>query len=324
MRPFTRCQAHVLMPNQFGYVQGMPPAAHQLVKHAGVVLLTTLVVSTRLEASDACVPMPVTAGAAPAASQVISQDRMAIASLNIAGNPRIADALVDWTRERAFDVLLLQEVGSSSHDGAEFAAALSARLGYHFAYAPAQPLGKSGTQGLAIVSRHPLRDIRSYPLSYHRLRFRSRCRVGLAATLDTNHGPVRVVNVHLDTRINSRDRLAQLEPLVTALSALDGPQVIGGDFNTMNIRWFRTMWPLLLGERQTTAVRTRLSGHGFQTPSASGPPTIKFFGLPFRLDWIYVKGIEILDWNVDDVGYTDHRGVWASVAQSDPHAPLGD
>ena len=301
------------MPHEFGYASTMPQRAHQLSKQLGATLLTMLVVATRLEASDACVPMPVAAGAAHAAGEPVSRDRVAIASLNIPGNPRMGDALVDWTRERAIDVLLLQEVGSGSHDGAAFAAALSTRLGYHFAYAPAQPLGKSGSQGLAIVSRHPLSDIRSHPLTYYRLRFRSRCRVGLAATLDTNYGPVRIMNVHLDTRINSRDRLAQLEPLVTALSATGGPQVIGGDFNTMNIRWFRTMWPVPLGERQTTAVRTRLAEHGFQTPSASGPPTIKFFGLPFRLDWIYLKGIEVLDWNVDNVRYTHHRGMWATV-----------
>jgi endonuclease/exonuclease/phosphatase family metal-dependent hydrolase len=292
----------------------MPQRSHQLSRHLGALLLTTLVVTTRLEAADACVPMPVTQGRAAAPDdRPFSHDRVAVATLNIAGNPRIVDALVDWTRERAFDVLLLQEVGSGSHDGAVFAATLSARLGYHFAYAPAQLLGKSETQGLAIVSRHRLSDVRTYPLTYHRLRFRSRCRIGLAATLDTDHGPLRVVNVHLDTRINSRDRLAQLEPLLAALGAVEAPQIIGGDFNTMNIRWFRTMWPLLLGERQTTAVRTRLAEHGFQTPSAGGPPTIKFFGLPFRLDWIYLKGIEALDWNVDDVGFTDHRGVWAAV-----------
>jgi endonuclease/exonuclease/phosphatase family metal-dependent hydrolase len=302
----------------------MPQRAHHLARYLGAALLTTLVVATRLEASDACVPMPLTQGAAPASGQPPAQDRVAIATLNTAGNPRIADALVVWTRERAFDVLLLQEVGSGSHDGAVFAAALSARLGYHFAYAPAQRLGKSETQGLAIVSRYPLDDIRTYPLTYHRLRFRSRCRIGLAATLHTNHGPVRVMNVHLDTRINTGNRLAQLEPLLAALAAVESPQIIGGDFNTMNIRWFRTMWPVPLLERQTTAVRTRLEGHGFQTPSSSGRPTIKFFGLPFRLDWIYLKGIQLLDWNVDDIRFTDHRGVWASVARGDSHVPLHD
>lgn len=300
----------------------MPQRFRRLSGHLAAVLLTTLVVATRLEAADACVPMPVTQGAAAPGDRPPSQDRVAIASLNTAGNPRIADSLAAWTRDRMLDVLLLQEVGTGSHDGAVFAAALSARLGYHFAYAPAQRLGKTETQGLAILSRHPLTDVRTYPLTYHRLRFRSRCRIGLAATLNTSDGPVRVMNVHLDTRINSRNRLAQLEPLLAALAVGDGPKIIGGDFNTMNIKWFRTMWPLPYGERQTTAVRTRLEEHGFHTPSTSGRATIKFFGLPFRLDWLYLKEIHPLEWNVDDIRFTDHRGVWASVTPSRSDATL--
>ena len=300
----------------------MPQGVPQLSRHLGAALLATILAATRLEAADECPPLPVTQGAGAPNDQRLSEDRVAIASLNTAGNPRIADALAVWTRERGLDVLLLQEVGSGSHDGAAFAAALSARLGYHFAYAPAQRLGKSDTQGIAILSRHPLTDVRTYPLTYHHLRFRSRCRIGLAATLHTTQGPVRVMNVHLDTRINSRDRLAQLEPLLSALAAVEGPQIIGGDFNTMNIKWFRTMWPLPVGERQTTAVRTRLAEHGFHTPSTDGRATVKFFGLPFRLDWIYLKGIQALEWSVDDIRFTDHRGIWASVARGDS-SPLG-
>jgi endonuclease/exonuclease/phosphatase family metal-dependent hydrolase len=293
----------------------MPQRARQFSRHLGAALLATILAATSLEAADKCVPLPVTQGEGAPHDRPLSEDRVAIASLNTAGNPRIAEPLAAWTRERGLDVLLLQEVGSGSHDGAAFAAALSARLGYHFAYAPAQRLGKNETQGIAIVSRHSLTDVRTYPLTYHRLRFRSRCRIGLAATLHTTHGPVRVMNVHLDTRINSRDRLAQLEPLLTALAAVEDPKIIGGDFNTMNIKWFGTMWPLPVGERQTTAVRTRLGEHGFHTPSTDGRATVKFFGLPFRLDWIYLKGIQPLEWNVDDIRFTDHRGVWASVGQ---------
>jgi endonuclease/exonuclease/phosphatase (EEP) superfamily protein YafD len=118
------------------------------------------------------------------------------------------------------------------------------------------------------------------------------------------------MNVHLDTRINSRQRLAQLAPLLDALDAADGPQIIGGDFNTMNIWWFRTMWPFPYLQRQVAAVRTRLAGNGFHTPFRRGRPTFRFLGLPLRLDWLYLKGLEAVDWNVDTVRFTDHRGVW--------------
>lgn len=293
----------------------MAQSARELSWHLGAALLATLLAAGRLEAADQCVPLPVTQGMSAANDRHFSEDRLSVASLNTAGDARIADPLAAWVRERELDVLLLQEVGSGSHDGAAFAAALSAQLGYHFAYAPAQRLGKTETQGIAILSRHPLTDVRTYPLTYHRLRFRWRCRIGLAATVQTTHGPVRVMNVHLDTRINSKDRLAQLEPLLAALAAVDSPKIIGGDFNTMNIKWFGSMWPIPVGERQTTAVRAKLAEHGFQTPSTDGRATVKFFGLPFRLDWIYLKGIQPLGWNVDDVRFSDHRGVWTSAAQ---------
>jgi hypothetical protein len=86
----------------------MPQRFRQLSGHLAAALLTTLVVATRLEAADACVPMPVTQGAAAPGDRPPSQDRVAIARLNTAGNPRIADSLAAWTRDRMLDVLLLQ------------------------------------------------------------------------------------------------------------------------------------------------------------------------------------------------------------------------
>jgi endonuclease/exonuclease/phosphatase family metal-dependent hydrolase len=238
--------------------------------------------------------------------------------LNIAGNPRIGDVLAAWARGRAFDVLLLQEVGGRSHDGASFVTTLSHRLGYEFAYAPADRLGVTETQGLAILSRHRLEEVRTFPLKYHRLRFRSRCRIALGATVMTRDGPVRVMNVHLDTRINSRDRIAQMAPVLEELDDIDGPQIIGGDFNTMNIRWFRSMWPFPYLQRQAAAIRTRLGGNGFHTPFSGGRPTLRFLGIPLRLDWLYLKRLEAVDWDVDTIRFTDHRGVWARVG------PVGD
>jgi endonuclease/exonuclease/phosphatase family metal-dependent hydrolase len=265
--------------------------------------------------------MPVAQSAAVMNDLQPAQNGLSIASLNTAGDPRTADTLARWARERAIDVLLLQEVGSRSHDGAAFVAALSDRLGYGFAYSPAQRLGIEETQGLAILSRDRLEDIRTYPLPYHRLRFRSRCRIALAATVLTSDGKVRLMNVHLDTRINSRDRLAQLAPMIDALTGRDGPQIVGGDFNTMNVRWFRTMWPFPYLQRQAAAVTERLKVDGFETPFTTGPATFRFLGVPLKLDWLYLKGLEAVEWNVDSVQFTDHRGVWARVRAKEGEEP---
>lgn len=237
-----------------------------------------------------------------------------MASLNIAGQPRIADALASWTEARTLDLLLLQEVGHRSIDGAAFAAAIGARLGFHWIYAPANRLRRADTQGLAILSRYPLVNVRIDALERHRLRFRSRCRIALAATAISPVGPVRIVNLHLDTRINTRSRLAQLAPVVDALDGVDHPQIVGGDFNTMDIGWFRTMWPLPYAQRQSKAVRALMAERGFHTPFNNHRATFKFFGLPLRLDWLYLKGLEAAAWSVDSLPLTDHRAVLARVS----------
>jgi endonuclease/exonuclease/phosphatase family metal-dependent hydrolase len=169
-------------------------------------------------------------------------------------------------------------------------------------------------QGLAILSRLPLGDVRVYPLAYHKLRFKSRCRIALGATVATAGGPIRVTNVHLDTRINSDARVAQLAPLLDALGGIDGSQLIGGDFNTMDIYWWQTMWPLPNAAQQAAAVRAELGNRGFHTPFTGGRPTFKFMNLPIQLDWIFLKQLEAVAWDVDDVPITDHRGIWARVA----------
>jgi endonuclease/exonuclease/phosphatase family metal-dependent hydrolase len=270
------------------------------------------VASLRTEPLTPCAPLPTTQRqVSPSAGQ--TSRAFTIASLNLAGQPNIGDALETWTQSRGIDVLLLQEVGHRTVDGNAFVAALSERLNFHSVYAPANPM-EGNTQGLAIVSRYPLSNVRVLPLAYHHLRFRSRCRIALFATIATTDAPVHLVNVHLDTRINSHDRLAQLAPVLEALDGDHAPQLIGGDFNTMNIRWFRTMWPLVFLQRQVAAVDARLSSGGFNTPFKGAPATYKFFHLPLRLDWLYLKRLTPLDWNVDTIPLTDHRGVWARVS----------
>jgi endonuclease/exonuclease/phosphatase family metal-dependent hydrolase len=240
-----------------------------------------------------------------------------VGSLNLAGKAQIGDALTAWTESRGIDVLLLQEVGDPSGGGEAFVAALSERLGFHAVYAPADIVGDSQTQGLAIVSRYPLDGVRVLTLAYHHLRFRSRCRIALAATVAMANGPVSLVNVHLDTRINSKDRLAQLAPVLDALDGVGASQLIGGDFNTMDVRWVRTMWPLLWVERQAAAVGKRLAAAGFHTPFGDTPGTVRFLHLPIRLDWLYLKRLTAHDYGVDTVPLTDHRGVWTRMGLTD-------
>jgi endonuclease/exonuclease/phosphatase (EEP) superfamily protein YafD len=282
-----------------------------------VVLCVLFTPGISIGASGPCVPKPISqspiVGSEHEPPQARSQDTVTIASVNIAGQRQTADILASWAQQRLLDVLLLQEVGHMSMDGRTFITQLSERMGVHYAYAPAEFLENGYTHGLAILSRFPMDEVQAQPLEYHRLRFRSRCRIALAATVKTPGRPIRLVNVHLDTRINTKERLAQLTPVLDALLGFPGPTIVGGDFNTMNIRWFRTMWPFPYLQRQSSAVLTMLATAGFQTPLRGGPATFRFLGLPLTLDWIFIKDLTPREWGVDAVRFSDHRGVWARV-----------
>lgn len=276
-------------------------------------LCLVLAGASRLEAANSCVSGLFTQSASRPAAPQSARDTFTIASLNIAGERRIADVLTAWTQNRAVDVLLLQEVGHRAKDGELFASALAERLGYHVAYALAHHLEDEATQGLAIVSRYPLDQVRVVPLKYHQLRFRSRCRIALGAKAATTAGPVHLVNVHLDVRINSHDRVEQLAPVIDGLEGTNGAQVIGGDLNTMDVRWLRSTWPFPFLQRQAEAVRALFTSNGFDSPFTSTPSTFRVLGFPLKLDWLYLKRLQPLDWNVDDVQFSDHRGIWAHV-----------
>lgn len=282
-----------------------------------------------------CAPGPIYEAAAAPATSIIpisASGPLTLASLNIAGESRIAEAVAAWARHREVDVLFLQEVGGDDEDGASFAAALSQRLGFGSAYSPARPYGDTGNQqGLAIVSRYPLGDVSVRNLPYNQLRFRSRCRIAVAATVRTPTGPVRLVNVHLDTRINKARRLAQVDAAVAALNGFEGPRVVGGDFNTADFAWISSTWPVPFVQKQAKAVQERMSSEGFATPFGDTRGTYPLpLGIAFKLDWLFLSpDLEANGAGVDDVPITDHRGIWtravtaanrASSRRSDPTA----
>jgi endonuclease/exonuclease/phosphatase family metal-dependent hydrolase len=243
---------------------------------------------------------------------------LTMGSLNMAADARNADILEEWTRDRSIDVLFLQEVADEGVDGEALTTSIARRLGFAFAYAPANVID-GVTEGLAIVSRYALDDIRVLPLPHHNLPFRSRCRIALGATVATPEGAVRLVNVHLDTRLNSGSRIAQLTPALDVVGIFDGPRIIGGDLNTLTARWIWGMLPLFYLSDQSGAVREWMSSRGFETPFTDTPPTLRFPVVPMRVDWLYMKDVEPLAWGVDRIEYSDHRGIWAHLdPKNDP------
>ena len=284
-------------------------------------------------AASPCEPPKVARHVVDGVTGAPAPDSLTVASFNIHGGYRIIDPLVAWVESRALDVVVLQEVGNQTMDGDAIAMELAGRLGFHAAYVPTRR-EEGFTQGLAMLSRYPLDDLRIEPLPYHNLRFRSRCRVALSATVLTGAHTVRVVNLHLDTRINSGSRVAQLGPVLERLredgaaqSAAHGvapgladgvAQIVAGDFNTITVGWWQSTLPLPFAQHQGAAVSAAMTAEGFVTPFGETRATFKFAGLPLRLDWIYLKRLAALDWSVDDVPFSDHRGIWTRVALGPP------
>src|SRR5262245_57197946 len=239
-------------------------------------------------ASSPCEPPMLARHVVDDVARTAAPDSLTVGSVNIHGGHRITDSRVAWVQSRSLDIVVLQEVGYTSMDGATSTTELAGRLGFHAAYVPAFRRDDGETQGLAMLSRYPLEDVRTESLQYNQLRFHSRCRVVLGATMKTSAGAVRVVNVHLDTRITSDSRVAQLEPILEQLRADETSQIVAGDFNTSSVGWWQSTVPLPFAQQQGAAVHAAMTAEGFATPFGDDTrPTFKLAGLPLRLDWIY-------------------------------------
>ncbi len=236
--------------------------------------------------------------------------QITIVSLNMA---RATDAAAIATEFSAAsqlataDVLLLQEVAGQNKE-TNVAEALAARLGYHAVAFPSSPAAPH--QGLAILSKYALDDIKIIPLKRYNLRFHSRVRFAIAATAATPGGPIRVWNAHLDSRIGSKDRLEQLSPILEDAQRFQGPALIGGDFNTTWFQWFLHVVPARPGMRQVASLRGAFEKAGFQTPLRDDLVTYPF--LSQHLDWIFARGLEPKESGVTPVNFSDHHAVWAT------------
>jgi len=135
----------------------------------------------------------------------------------------------------------------------------------------------------------------------------------LAATIKRETGSVRVFNVHLDTRITQQQRMSQIEPVIQKAKASSTPAVVGGDFNTANIRWIANVVPVPYGQNHTAALRTLFRAGAFESPLDGRSGTFHVLWIPLRLDWIFQKGLRTVASGVDDIPFSDHEAVWVSL-----------
>lgn len=207
--------------------------------------------------------------------------------------------------ERA-DVLSLQEVQRE----AQVAERLAYRLEMSAAVAGTGPGGEGeNTDGVALLSRYPLRDAAVIPLPRNGLGIRTRCRVAIAATVRG----VRVVGLHLDTRVNAQRRIEQVEPILAAAAAFEGPVALAGDFNTNSFWWVKHLIPIPFVADQARPLVEHLADHGFDSPfRLGGAATNDFLGL--QLDWVFLRGLGARDSGIEPLGFTDHHAVWVQAS----------
>lgn len=237
---------------------------------------------------------------------------ISVASINLAKETdveRIALEIEAAPALRNADVFLLQEVVKRGPGQPSSADRLAARLGLNIVFA--SPNGAHTEGGLAVLSKHPIDSSRVYALKACNLVYRSRQRIALAATVRAPSGAVRVIDTHLDTRITLADRLEQLKPVIDDAKSFEGPRIIGGDFNTNNIRWLAAVVPIPFAQVHTGAVQRLMKENGFSTPFANSGPTFDLLGL--RLDWIFHQNLETRASGIQPLKFSDHHAIWAQM-----------
>ena len=240
---------------------------------------------------------------------VAAPQRLRILTYNLHGPtaPRVAEIvelLANHPELSEASILALQEVNRASRRSGnqDMAALIASRLHMHFAYATEQyyRIG-GGERGLALFSRYPIDDVERIALPVSGPG--GRRRIALAATIDLGSQRLRVVNVHLETRITPQSRAQQIRAVLAhSASTSDLPLIVLGDFNTFTRRHTRTMFDLM-------------QEAGLDTPLPGDVATFqKLFVVRWALDWIWLREVSPVTAHVESrIKASDHRPLWIDI-----------
>lgn len=231
--------------------------------------------------------------------------------------PDAAFFLSDPDLARA-DVIAMQEVmhrfDAEDSDVAQFAR----RLNMGFVFVPTFATD-DGLQGIALLSRFEMTDIQVMflPEQTELNVLEQAARAALQATIATDAGPVRIVNVHLDPILNVPERILQLRPAVLDTPA---PVAVLGDFNTNDYVWALESIPLFpLDASASTSQARALDGYmrriGYDTPTSRLGDT--WHGIPEdqRLDSVFTRGLATGHGAVErGLDTSDHWPLWLDIA----------
>lgn len=252
------------------------------------------------------------ANAEPVTRPAAAGAKISVLTLNLAK----VTAIDEIIREiKPADVMLFQEVVRAGKNDPSVAENIARRLGFQVEFATADD-GVTHS-GIAVLSRFPLKDAVAYKVKPINLIFRSRKRVLLAVTAQTSAGPVRIINAHLDTRINPADRLRELEPAIEDAKRFGGPALIGGDLNTNDMQWVSHVVPVPWPGWQAARVRDLMSQNGFHTPFTNRRATFDHLGM--QLDWIFLRNLAAIQADVTPIGFSDHHALVAVISPAEAH-----
>jgi endonuclease/exonuclease/phosphatase family metal-dependent hydrolase len=188
-------------------------------------------------------------------------------------------------------------------------------------YAPGHVNGK-GTDGVAILSRVPIANADVIELPQFNVVFNGGRRIALSATVMLEGEPVRVYAVHLENRLNVKDRRHQMEAVLDRAKKDPGRVIIAGDFNTSPFTWLFHVIPVLT-TTQDDRLEELVRANGFQTPVAGSGATSRF--LAMKLDAIYTRGFDTVSFATAMAqSASDHMALWAKMkpAAAAPKLPM--
>jgi endonuclease/exonuclease/phosphatase family metal-dependent hydrolase len=239
--------------------------------------------------------------------------QLRVVTFNVHMEPgkKIADALRSDPALLAADIIFLQEVERDERGGQCSDACIAGKeLGFYTLFAPGHAV-KKGSHGVAILSRAPITSADVIELPYFDVHVNSGRRVALAATVDVDGTPITVYAVHLDNRLNVRERRFQMTPVLVHAARQDTPVIMGGDFNTSHFTWLAHLIPVPT-TTQDNHLEELMRAHGFDTPVTESGPTHVAIGM--RLDAIYTRGFETTKFAVSDAKrLSDHLALWAQM-----------
>ena len=214
----------------------------------------------------------------------------------ILGDPELARA----------GVFLFQEEESYPAEGEPRAAHLARLLDLGYIYVPARRKG-DGTHGLALMSAFPIDTVEKMdlPLADNGVQ-----RIAVSADVHAGGRTIHLIDIHLETRLNPRERIEQLHP---AVIDAPGDVLVAGDFNTNWITWSGSI-PVLADDRdQAPILDSYMASLAFDAPSANSGPTEHAYGLEFKLDSIYTRGLDVTFGGVVRTGPSDHWPMYIDV-----------